>query len=351
MEMRQSSMFDEAMKLNKLTMLKDPLEVLNKHIDFEMFRPVLEKAIGRDKAKKAGRPAYDEVMMFKILILQRINNTSDEQTEFLIHDRATYQRFLGLHMASAVPDYTTIWQFREALTKAGVIKELFDLFTKSLAVKGLITHEGSIVDATFVEVPRQRNNRDENEMIKNGEVPPDWKEKPHKLSQKDVDARWTKKNDQTYYGYKNHVTVDAASLLITEYDVTDAAVHDSQQIDNLLEKEQEGTAILGDSAYKSAGIDEMLSEKGLKNLIHEKGSRNHPLDADSIKLNHAKSRIRCLVEHVFAFMENSMNGPELEYIGIKRNATGIGLQNLVYNFFRFTQLIKKGFVPAGAAHA
>ena len=101
---------------------------------------------------------------------------------------------------------------------------------------GLIVNEGKIVDASFIEAPRQRNSREKNQQIKGGKVDELWNDKPAKKSQKDIDARWTKKNNQNYYGYKNHAKVDAKSKLIDTYLVTDASVHDSQTIDALLDK-------------------------------------------------------------------------------------------------------------------
>jgi IS5 family transposase len=153
---------------------------------------------------------------------------ADDKTEYQINDRLSFQRFLGLSLGSKVPDAKTIWVFRESLGKSGAEKTLFSLFAEQMERKGIITRNGSIVDASFVEAPRQRNNREENERIKSGEIPEEWKESPHKLRQKDTDARWTKKNDEKHYGYKNHVKVDKTSKLIVTYSVTDASVHDSQ---------------------------------------------------------------------------------------------------------------------------
>jgi IS5 family transposase len=176
----------------------------------------------KEKKSAARRKAYGGVFMFKILILQRINNISDEKAEFLINDRHSFQRFLGLRLGSTVPDFSTVWLFREALTKAGVIKSLFVPFGAMLEKQGVITKAGSIVDASFVEVPRQRNTKQENEMIKTCKVPGDWAKQLRKLCQKDTDARWTKKNNETFYGYKNHGRADAESVIITDYTVTDA---------------------------------------------------------------------------------------------------------------------------------
>ena len=348
MEIYQPSFFDEADRLAKLTKLNDPLVELQRYIDFELFRPQLSEVFAKERKSAAGRKAYDVVFMFKILILQRINNISDEKAEFLINDRHSFQRFLGLRLGSTVPDFSTVWLFREALTKACVIKSLFDTFGAMLEKQGVITKAGSIVDASFVEVPRQRNTKEENEIIKTGKVPSDWAKQPRKLCQKDTDARWTKKNNETYYGYKNHTRADAESVIITDYTVTDASVHDSQELSALVNEKKLAETLFADSAYKSAKIDGMLEDLGIKNFIHEKGARNRPLSELQKELNRLKSQIRCKIEHIFGYMENSMGGPEQDYIGRERNATGIGLSNLTYNLKRYIQLIKLGRVPAMA---
>ena len=346
MNIYQPSFFDEADRLAKLTKLKDPLEALKLHIDFEIFRPQLEAVFSKDRKSAAGRKAYDVVLMFKILILQRLYNLSDEQAEFQINDRHSFQRFLGLHLGSAVPDFSTVWLFREALTLAQVIKPLFDTYGAILEKQGVVSKVGTIVDASFVEVPRQRNTREENKIIKEGQTPPEWENQPHKLSQKDLDARWTKKNTETFYGYKNHIRADAESAIITDYKVTDAAVHDSQTLPDLIGPQNKDENLFADSAYKSAKTDAQLAELGIKNYIHEKGSRNHPLNNLQKEFNRLKSQVRCHIEHIFGCVENSMGGPELEYIGLPRISTGIGLTNLAYNFLRHVQLIKLRRAPA-----
>ena len=174
----QPSFFDEAERLAKLTKLKDPLEALKTHIDFEIFRPQLAAVFAKERKSAAGRKAYDGVLMFKILLLQRLYNLADEQAEFQINDRQSFQRFLGLQLGSTVPDFSTVWLFREALTLAGAIKPLFDTYGAILEKQGVVTKAGTIVDASFVEVPRQRNTKEENEMIKQGQTPPVWNRSP-----------------------------------------------------------------------------------------------------------------------------------------------------------------------------
>ena len=131
--------------------------------------------------------------MFKILILQRYYNISDDQAEYQICDRLSFMRFLGLTLADDVPDSKTIWNFRERVTDLDLAEVLFELFIKELTKLNLIIHEGKIIDASFVEVPKQRNSREENKAIKEGNIPADWQNTSHKLAQKDTDARWTKK--------------------------------------------------------------------------------------------------------------------------------------------------------------
>ena len=292
MNIYQPSFFDEAERLAKLTKLKDPLEALKQHIDFEIFRPQLTAVFSKERKSAAGRKAYDVVMMFKVLILQRLYNLSDEQAEFQINDRQSFQRFLGLHLGSAVPDFSTVWLFREALTSAEVIKPLFETYGAILEKQGVVTKAGTIVDASFVEVPRQRNTREENETIKQGQTPSGWENQPHKLSQKDLDARWTKKNHETFYGYKNHIRADADSAIITDYTVTNAAVHDSQALPELIGPQNKDENLFADSAYKSVKTDEKLAELGITNYVHEKGARNRPLNDLQKEFNRLKSQVR-----------------------------------------------------------
>ena len=158
--MKQISIFAEENRLQKLSELGDCLERLNV-VDFERFRPTIALAFEKERKSNAGRPPYDSVMLFKTIILERLYNLSEDQVEFQINDRRTFARFLGIEASDKVPDAKTIWLFKDTLTKSGVIELLFAQFNQMLEEKGLITHKGTIVDATFVDAPRQRNTRDE----------------------------------------------------------------------------------------------------------------------------------------------------------------------------------------------
>ena len=330
--------FDESFRLEQLTVQKDPLVKLKERIDFEVFRSLLEEAFHKEEKGIGGARPYDYVLMFKILILQRYYNISDDTMEYAILDRLSFMRFLGLTLADKVPDAKTIWHFREQLVKGNIAGKLFDRFKEELHKNNLIANEGKIVDASFVEVPIQRNNREENKQLKEGKIPDEWKAHPNKLEQKDVNARWKKKNGKSYYGYKDHIKADGKSKLIDSYMVTDASVHDSQETENLLEEQDKGQGLHADSAYSGEPVKEIVEHYEMKNYIHEKGYRNNPLTEEQKQSNHIKSRTRARVEHIFGFIENSMHGSFIRTIGLKRATTIVGLMNLTYNIFRAIQL-------------
>jgi len=237
-----------------------------------------------------------------------------------------------------VPDAKTIWHFREELKEGNAMEKIFDIFTEKLDQKGIITRSGSIVDATFIEAPRQRNTKEENKEIKEGEIPKEWKKKENKnkLEQKDTDARWVTKNKTRHYGYKDHIKIDKKSKIITEYSVTSAEVHDSQELGNLVDENDK--RLYGDSAYTGEEVQKCIPEN-VENRIHEKGYRNKPLTKKQISDNTEKSKIRARVEHVFASM-SQYGGKTLRSIGIKRAEMQIGLLNLVYNIKRYVSLME-----------
>jgi len=229
-------LFDEQETQERLSKIGNPLEMISEVIDFEIFREKLEsKLLNRNKKNNAGAKPYDVVMMFKIMILQRYYGLGDTQIEYQILDRLSFKKFLGLESGDKVPDEKTVWLFRENLTKSGLVKEIFEQFRQYLETEGLIMNEGKMIDASFTIAPRQRNTREENKMIKEGRGDELWNDKPNKKRHKDIDARWTKKNDETFYGYKNHAKVDTKSKFIDNYEVTDASVHDSQPLDDFFE--------------------------------------------------------------------------------------------------------------------
>lgn len=332
-------LFDYEFQLEKVKAHQPPLQKLDAIIDWEMFREPIETALYKEPKSNAGAKPYDRVLMFKILILQRYYNLSDEQTEFQIKDRFSFMDFLGLQIGDKIPDEKTIWLFKETLAKANLAQTLFDTFTNKLISNGIVAKEGSIVDASFVTVPKQRNKRGENKQIKNNEIPQSFQDNQNKKAQKDCDARWTKKNNQSEYGYKDHVNSDQKTKIITKYTVTSASVHDSQAVKDIIDESDK--VMYADSAYKSEEIDKHLKSKNVIPKVIKRKYRNKPLEKADYKTNHKHSKTRVRVEHIFGTLTSQMhNALHLKAIGLERISSLVGLMNLTYNLVRYEQLVR-----------
>src|ERR1700716_1313175 len=199
--MGQFGLFDADKRLAALSAKGDPLEAIDRLVPWESFRADIEAVVlTPDEMRKSsvGRKPLAAIVMFLRLVLQALNNLSDEQVEYQVRDRLSFTRFLRLE--HSIPDATTVWLFREKLAKAGLIEKLFDRFDQHLAAQGYLARGGQMVDATIVPVPKQRNSGDENEAVKAGRIPREWDSKPAKLRQKDRDARWTKSTARVFSG-------------------------------------------------------------------------------------------------------------------------------------------------------
>jgi len=338
-------LFTHTERQEHVTRQKSSLERLNLAIDFEAFRLCLEDNLdyksldaSQAQAKLGGRPPFDCVLMFKILLLQKLYSLSDDQMEFCIYDRTSFQRFLGLQHEGRIPDAKTIWKFRERLGPEGM-EAVFLAFDGLLREKNLLTTQGTIVDASFVEVPQQHLTKKEAENAKEGKANPEWSEPERR--QRDIDARHAQKNSEHHFGYKNHIKVHAKSKLIEAYQVTPAHTHDSQVIDKLVTEENAGDTVYADSAYAGAKIAATLRVCGVAPRIHERAYRNNPLTNKQKQRNTKLSRTRARVEHVFGDQINRFRGNIIRSIGKARAALQIGLGNLLYNLLRLTFLEAK----------
>ena len=357
---RQTGFFDVDERLQRLSNLGDQLEAYTKAVDFGLFRSALEAALAYADGCKGGRPPFDPIMMFKILVIQAQNNLSDERAEFLINDRLSFMRFLGLSLGDRVPDATTIWLFRERLVKACAIKRLFDQFDQAVRDAGYIPMGGQLVGATLVAAPKQRNSESEKADIKAGRIPEAWKKKPAKLRQKDRDARWSVKFTKAKpkedgkkqvdiaipsFGYQNHVSIDREHGLIRKWDVTDAARFEGARLrEGLLDKTNTASSVWADSAYRSKANEAFLAANGFTSKIHRKKPKGKPMPKRTSQANAKKSAVRAKVEHVFAEQKHRMN-LLVRTIGLARAEAKIGMANLVFNIKR-TAWLNRRAAPA-----
>lgn len=352
----QPGFWDVEERLRAISARGDPLETLLLTVDFELFRPVLVAALGKRDPSKGGRPGFDPVLKFKMLVLQAMHGLSLEQTEALVADRLSWMRFCGLSLDKDVPDANTLWDFREALITADALDRLFDRLNRAMNYAGYLPMSGQIIDATLVSAPKQRNSETEKADIKAGRVPEAWRQKPAKLRQKDRDGRWTvkfakarEKSDRKIqpdiaipvYGYKSHISIDQRHGIIRRQIVTDAAAHDGARLrEGLIDKDNYASPVWADTAYRSQANEDYLEQHGKVSHIHRKKPKGKPMAANIRHGNATKSKIRALVEHVFAQQKDKM-GLFVRTIGIARAKATITMANLAYNMRRWCWLDRK----------
>ena len=265
--MRQAGLFGLSAQLKRLSDGGDPLETLGRAVDFEAFRSALETPLAYGDGAKGGRPPYDAVAMFKVLILAAQNTVRDARMEFLIRDRLSWLRFLGFDLGAATPDANTIRLFRERLTRAGAIDTLFGAFDRQLRERGYLPMGGQIVDATLVAAPKQRNTKTEKEAIKAGKRAAEiWLVEPAKAAQKDTDARWTVKFAKARplpggkpgidiaipsFAYKSSIAICRTFGFIRKGKVTDAATFDGRMLKDVVTTDNTASDVWADTAYRS----------------------------------------------------------------------------------------------------
>lgn len=348
--MNPSSLFSLSDHLEKLSQDGDPLEVLERTVDFEYFRGWLVEGLGYGDGAKGGRPPFDPVSMFKALILQTQHNLSDAKMEFMIKDRLSWMRFLNFELGGATPDENTIRHFRNRLTETGTLKRVMKAFDWQLHKKGYIPMSGQIVDASLVPAPKQRNTEDEKVAVKAGKTAQEiWPDEPNKAAQKDIDARWTLKigGKVRYrpdgsplpmiavptFGYKSHISIDRRFGFIREATVTSATAPDGKQLKHLIRTDNTASDVWADTAYRSLANEKWLAKRMFTSRIHHRKPKGKPISQVTKQANAKKSSIRAKVEHVFGHQKNRY-GLFIRTIGLARAEAKLILANLAYNFDR-----------------
>ena len=312
---RQLNLVDSAMtNRKKHSRTEKTLRRIDELIDW----PVLVEEIeGLYKPSRRGRPSIPVLYMIKILFLQTLYNLSDPEMEDALIDRLSFQRFVGLSFSYEVPDFTTIWRFRERLVQADMLDRLFQKINQMLEKKGCQLKRGQMttVDATLVSAAREKP--------KDGEP---------RSSQKDYDATATKKGKKGYFGYKGHVGMDVKTGLIHHAEFTPAHVHDSHKFYELLTGEEK--AVFGEKAYTSADRKRAFRKKGVYFGVLDKAHRNRPLSGRQIRSNKRKSRIRNKVERIFAHMKKWYGYRQVRYLTYGRNRLQFLMLCMIYSVRR-----------------
>ena len=316
----------------------DPLENLTKVVDWRGLS-VLMGTIQFEGGGTKGRVPMNGLMMAKIMILQSYYNLADDACEFMINDRLSFKRFLGLELVDKSPDSKTIWLWRERIKHSALDRKIFEWFQDALAKASYCGSKGQIIDATFV--PTHKPMGKHKKQLSEG-IPLTTDQN----RQRDCDATFTKKGGKTYHGYKNHIVVDREHKLIRSFDVTTASTHDSQVFMDLLSPPgenwtEEDVCVWADSAYRSEEAESALAMGKLSSRVHERAYRNRPLTEGQKAENRERSRARARVEHVFGHVTTAMGGFGIHTLSLARARVKTMFKNLAYNLQRFVFLEKR----------
>ncbi len=302
------------------------LEKINRIVDWQQVEQLLSKT---DKTgKQGGRRPIPVVVKAKMLFVQYLYNLSDPELEDQLHDRLSFQRFVGLDFSDRIPDFTTLWRFKERLAELGLMDALFELIVGFLEEKGLLVKKGTSVDATIVEsINRPLSKRKRAEL----------EESPS--SQIDTDADSTRKRGKDYFGYKGHIGQDVGSGLIRKREFTSARPHDSQYKQVLFSGDEQ--AVFGDSAYSNMADKRAARQLGVHYGILDKGTRKRKLSGSQKKKNKKHSSIRCKVEHPFAYMKEKLGYKVAGAKNQLRNSLRFDMNCILYNIMRADVLLAR----------
>ena len=312
------SVFNRRKKRSRLDKL---LKQIDEFVDWHKLEKEIEPIY---KKSKRGRPTVPIIYSIKCLFLQYLYDLSDPQLEDALIDRLSFQRFVGLSFEEEIPDFTTIWRFRERLIKSGVLDKLFDAIIEMLEERNLILRRGTIVDATIIQSARKPKKKEGKEDQKG-----DKDRVKKESSQQDKDAQFTRKGNKTYYGYKGHIGMDERSGIIRKASFTPANIHDSQEFEHLISGDE--ASVFADKAYDSQERKRQFRKQGIFYGIIDKGRRNRPLSFRQKKRNKKKSKIRSHVERVFAHFKHHYGYRRARYVKLKRNELQFKFLCMLYN--------------------
>jgi IS5 family transposase len=339
--MMKPNLFAAQEREAKLTELGDSLQKLERLVDFEALTAAVDNAAPRPSRERGGRPPFPTEVMVRILLIQQMFNLSDEQLEFQLLDRMSFQRFARLRDSSQIPDRTTVWTFKERLIKAGASETIFEAVNRQLAKHGYIARGGQMIDASIVQAPKQSLSKEEKALVvEQNAMPADWS--PPKRRQKDLAARWTKKHGKSYFGYKLSVNADKRCKLIRKIKISTASEHDTLHFEDVLDPANTSRDIYADKGYVNHKREERLTSEGYRMHIQRKGSKDKPLSEAQQRRNRRIASPRARVEHVFAGMAQ-LGGKMLRSIGLARATLHLNWKAAAYNLRRFCYLKEANF--------
>jgi IS5 family transposase len=286
------------------------------------------QVIDKSNTDKGGRKPLPFDWKVKMLFLQYAFNLGDEELEDQLIDRLSFQKFVGINFDQEIPDFTTLWYFKEALLRHKLMDRIFSSINHQLELNGLILKKGTIADATIIESdnkPLSKQKRKELESKPSVQI--------------DTEAKSTEKNGKKYFGYKGHIGVDVESKLIRKRKFTPASVHDSQAFEEVLSGDEK--SIWADKAYPIDQHKRIARTVGIFYGVLDKKKKGKELSGKQQKRNKQKSSVRAAVEHPFAFMRKKLKMGLAMAKNMARNALRFDMNCILYNVLRADWLLKR----------
>jgi len=292
----------------------------------------IEELLSGVRGGAMGAPAYPSLMMFKALLLQRWYALSDPALEEALKDRLSFRRFLGVGLSEKLPDHSSLWRFREALSSE-LSGRIFVEIGRQIEAAGFILKQGSLIDASLIPAAVNAPKKPDDPL------PPGPDGRPaSKLvrSELDPDATWTKKEGSYYFGYKIHASMDERSRIIRRVLLTPANINESEPANRLICGDEK--IVLADKAYDSRERRAMLKDIKIANGIMRRGHPSRPLTEAEIRRNNRISKRRGAIEPIFSLFKNVYGFTRARYRGLKRNAAAVLLAATAMNLKRVTVL-------------
>lgn len=317
---------------SKVHGLGDRLSLMKEQISWETFRPLVA-TVFFDNDKTGGRPHTDEILVVRCMLLQQCYGLSDEELEFMIHDRLSFRNFLDF--PEDIPDFSTVWKIRDRLIQAGMELKIWNELQRQLDTKGYIIKKGVIQDASFIEADlgRKRHHKEKKAKEKGEEINYTENQKSHM----DKDGSFAIKHGQVHFGYKDHVKLDVDYHLIREYDVTTAKNHDST-IDLL----EEGDI----AAYRDKGYVGTAVPKGVIDKTMKKGTKARKINGGEQKMNRAISRVRAPGERPFSVLKRVFHGGRTFVKNLQRVSIKEMFKLFAFNLYQLVTLKRRELARA-----
>lgn len=289
-------------------------DLIAKELDWEP----ISKLLGPRSGSGPGSASYPAMLLVRCLLLGVWHGLSDPALEAQIRDRLSFRRFAGFSLSDRTPDHSTLWRFRDELTRERLIDKVFEEINRQLETKGLIVKRGTLVDASFMQSPGR---------------PPTQPKKGHHGPVKpsaDKDARWGKKGKKSTFGYKMHIGVDQGHTLIRRVEVSDASVTDTEPADSLICGDEK--AVYGDQAYYTHARHDRLAKTKIKDRLMRRPNKHHPELPSRHKLrNQLIAKVRAAVERPFAVFKERYGMRRLRFFNLAANRTQCMLAACAYN--------------------